>query len=153
MRLTRSDFLSVISVFEFDKKKYKFVCLRSPNGDSSSTQSRQSVMRSQAAKGSDLLTRTLKSRGHSRELSEISVGSDETNLEIETLLKRIQEMTEILEARESKLIDVSRMNMELQEQNSNFKKYGSCECARARVFSLVQASFLLIIFIAISIDS
>lgn len=110
-------------------------------------------MRSQAAKGSDLLTKTLKSRGHSRELSEISVGSDEANLEIETLLKRIQEMTEILEARESKLIDVSRMNMELQEQNNNFKKYGSRECARARVFSLVQASFSLIIFIAIFIDS
>ncbi|XP_076292494.1 TATA element modulatory factor [Lasioglossum baleicum] len=96
--------------------------ISSPNGDSSSTQSRQSLTRSQSAKGSDLLTKTLKSRGHSRELSEISVGSDETNLEIETLLKRIQEMTEILEARESKLIDVSRMNMELHEQNSNMKK-------------------------------
>nr|XP_033335751.1 TATA element modulatory factor isoform X1 [Megalopta genalis]XP_033335752.1 TATA element modulatory factor isoform X1 [Megalopta genalis]XP_033335753.1 TATA element modulatory factor isoform X1 [Megalopta genalis]XP_033335754.1 TATA element modulatory factor isoform X1 [Megalopta genalis] len=94
----------------------------SPNGDSSSTQSRQSLTRSQSAKGSDLLTKTLKSRGHSRELSEISIGSDEANLEIETLLKRMQEMTEILEARESKLIDVSRMNMELHEQNSNLKK-------------------------------
>ncbi|XP_078033782.1 TATA element modulatory factor isoform X2 [Augochlora pura] len=96
--------------------------ISSPNGDSSSTQSRQSLTRSQSAKGSDLLTKTLKSRGHSRELSEISIGSDEANLEIETLLKRIQEMTEILEARESKLIDVSRMNMELHEQNSNLKK-------------------------------
>ncbi|XP_015439030.1 PREDICTED: TATA element modulatory factor isoform X2 [Dufourea novaeangliae] len=96
--------------------------ISSPNGDSSSTQSRQSHTRSQSAKGSDLLTKTLKARGHSRELSEISVGSDEANLEIETLLKRIQEMTEILEARESKLIDVSRMNMELHEQNNNLKK-------------------------------
>lgn len=66
--------------------------------------------------------RTLKTKGHSRELSEISVGSDEMNVEIEKLLKRIQEMTEILEARESKLIDVSRMNMELHEQNNNLKK-------------------------------
>lgn len=66
--------------------------------------------------------RTLKTKGHSRELSEISVGSDEMNVEIEKLLRRIQEMTEILEARESKLIDVSRMNMELHEQNNNLKK-------------------------------
>lgn len=93
--------------------------ISSPNGDSSSTQSRQKM---QSTKGCDLLMRTLKTKGHSRELSEISVGSDEMNVEIEKLLKRIQEMTEILEARESKLIDVSRMNMELHEQNNNLKK-------------------------------
>ncbi|XP_076242030.1 TATA element modulatory factor isoform X2 [Calliopsis andreniformis] len=96
--------------------------ISSPNGDSSSTQSRQSLVKMPSGKSGDLLTKALKTRGHSRELSEISVGSDETNLEIETLLKRIQEMTEILEARESKLIDVSRMNMELHEQNNNLKK-------------------------------
>ncbi|XP_066595257.1 TATA element modulatory factor-like [Prorops nasuta] len=96
--------------------------ISSPNGDSSSTQSRQSPAKLQLIKGADLLTKTLKTRGHSRELSEISIGSDDTNLEIEKLLKRIQEMTEILEARESKLIDVSRMNMELLEQNSGLKK-------------------------------
>lgn len=73
-------------------------------------------------KESDLLTKTLKTRGHSRELSEISIGSDEVNLEIEKLLKRVQEMTEILEARESKLIDVSRINMELHEQNTSLMK-------------------------------
>ncbi|CAL7941476.1 unnamed protein product [Xylocopa violacea] len=94
----------------------------SPNGDSSSTQSRQSIGKLQSTKGGDLLSRTLKTKGHSRELSEISVGSDDANVEIEKLLKRIQEMTEILEARESKLIDVSRMNMELHEQNSNLQK-------------------------------
>ncbi|KAK2586797.1 hypothetical protein KPH14_011822 [Odynerus spinipes] len=96
--------------------------ISSPNGDSSSTQSRQSPAKLQMSKGSDLLTKTLKTRGHSRELSEISIGSDDTNLEIEKLLKRIQEMTEVLEARESKLIDVSRMNMELHEQNNSLKK-------------------------------
>ncbi|XP_015175996.1 PREDICTED: TATA element modulatory factor-like isoform X2 [Polistes dominula] len=96
--------------------------ISSPNGDSSSTQSRQSPAKLQTSKGNDLLTKTLKTRGHSRELSEISIGSDETNLEIEKLLKRIQEMTEVLEARESKLIDVSRINMELHEQNSNLRK-------------------------------
>lgn len=76
----------------------------------------------QLNKGGDLLTKTLKTRGHSRELSEISIGSDEVNMEIEKLLKRVQEMTEILEARESKLIDVSRINMELHEQNANLIK-------------------------------
>ncbi|XP_043785186.1 TATA element modulatory factor-like isoform X3 [Apis laboriosa] len=94
----------------------------SPNGDSSSIQSRQNLAKLQSTKGGDLLLKTLKTKGHSRELSEISVGSDEANVEIEKLLKRIQEMTEILEARESKLIDVSRMNMELHEQNNNLKK-------------------------------
>lgn len=68
------------------------------------------------------MTKTLKTRGHSRELSEISIGSDEANLEIEKLLKRVQEMTEILESRESKLIDVSRINMELHEQNASLMK-------------------------------
>ncbi|KAL2724492.1 TATA element modulatory factor-like isoform X1 [Vespula squamosa] len=96
--------------------------ISSPNGDSSSTQSRQSPAKLQISKGNDLLTKTLKTRGHSRELSEISIGSDETNLEIEKLLKRIQEMTEVLEARESKLIDVSRINMELHEQNNSLRK-------------------------------
>ncbi|EZA61630.1 TATA element modulatory factor [Ooceraea biroi] len=96
--------------------------ISSPNGDSSSTQSRQSPAKLQLTKGGDLLTKTLKTRGHSRELSEISIGSDEANMEIEKLLKRIQEMTEILEARESKLIDVSRINMELHEQNANLMK-------------------------------
>ena len=70
-----------------------------------------------------MLSRALKTRGHSRELSEISVGSDENNFEIEKLLKRIQEITEILEVRESKLIDVSRINMELHEHNIHLRKY------------------------------
>ncbi|XP_014210575.1 TATA element modulatory factor [Copidosoma floridanum] len=95
----------------------------SPNGDSSSTQSRQSPANSQTCvKGSDLLTRTLKTRGHSRELSEISVGSDDASLEIERLVRRLREMTDILEARESKLIEVSRANMELHEHNASLKK-------------------------------
>ncbi|KAJ8664856.1 hypothetical protein QAD02_006518 [Eretmocerus hayati] len=108
--------------------------ISSPNGDSSSTQSRQSPAKHQQQlvlqqqHGSnlmrcpDLLTKTLKQRGHSRELSEISVGSDDANLEVERLLRRVREMTEIIEARESKLIEVSRSNMELHELNSSLKK-------------------------------
>ncbi|XP_011302533.1 TATA element modulatory factor [Fopius arisanus] len=95
--------------------------ISSPNGDSSSTQSRQSPANMHCNKANDLLTKTLKIRGHSRELSEISIGSDAASLEIEKLLRRIQEMNEILEVRESKLIDVSRMNMELHEQNNHLK--------------------------------
>ncbi|XP_043280220.1 TATA element modulatory factor [Venturia canescens] len=96
--------------------------ISSPNGDSSSTQSRQSPANLHSTKGTELLQRTLKTRGHSRELSEISVGSDDGNFEVEKLLRRTQEMTEILQVRESKLIDVSRMNMELHEQNIHLKK-------------------------------
>lgn len=95
----------------------------SPNGDSSSTQSRQSPAKFHSQKSCDLLTKALKTRGHSRELSEVSVGSDDANLEIERLLRRIREMTEIIEARENKLIEVSRVNVELHEQNSVLKKY------------------------------
>lgn len=106
----------------FNVSTINVLFINSPNGDSSSTQSRQSPAKLQLSKGADLLTKTLKTRGHSRELSEISIGSDEANMEIEKLLKRVQEMTEILEARESKLIDVSRINMELHEQNANLMK-------------------------------
>ncbi|KAG8042159.1 hypothetical protein G9C98_000150 [Cotesia typhae] len=74
-----------------------------------------------SCKSGDLLTKTLKTRGHSRELSEISIGSDDGINEIDKLRKRIQELVEILEVRESKLIDVSRMNMDLHEQNNHLK--------------------------------
>ncbi|XP_074104872.1 TATA element modulatory factor isoform X2 [Cotesia typhae] len=95
--------------------------ISSPNGDSSSTQSRQSPANLHSCKSGDLLTKTLKTRGHSRELSEISIGSDDGINEIDKLRKRIQELVEILEVRESKLIDVSRMNMDLHEQNNHLK--------------------------------
>lgn len=102
----------------------------SPNGDSSSTQSRQSPAKLQPHKSCDLLAKTLnKTRGHSRELSEISFGSDDANVEIEKLLKRIQEMGEILEARESKLVDVSRNNMELHERNESLRRQATYEYA------------------------
>ncbi|KAH0540884.1 TATA element modulatory factor-like isoform X2 [Cotesia glomerata] len=95
--------------------------ISSPNGDSSSTQSRQSPANLHSCKSGDLLTKTLKIRGHSRELSEISIGSDDGINEIDKLRKRVQELVEILEVRESKLIDVSRMNMDLHEQNNHLK--------------------------------
>jgi hypothetical protein len=39
--------------------------------------------------------------------------------------QRIAEITEILESRELKLIEMSRINVELQESNSDLKRYFS----------------------------
>nr|CAD7393365.1 unnamed protein product [Timema cristinae] len=112
--------------------------ISSPNGDSSSTQSRQSPAKLQTIRGkfvmpvershspgSEVFVKVggVKVKGHQRELSEASSGgSDDIHYgEVEKLLKRITEMSEIIEARESKLIELSRMNVELQESNSDFK--------------------------------
>lgn len=105
--------------------------ISSPNGDSSSTQSRQSPakvtlvkVKEEDSPGDSLLCKmTLKkAKGHARELSEASSISDDSHCsEIERLLKRISEMTEILESRECKLIDMNRRNAELLEQNGDLK--------------------------------
>lgn len=67
-----------------------------------------------------------KIRGHNRELSEASVqsvGSDDSQgSENDKLMRRLCEMAEILEARESKLIEVSRNNADLSEHNENLKR-------------------------------
>ncbi|XP_004924180.1 TATA element modulatory factor isoform X1 [Bombyx mori] len=66
-----------------------------------------------------------KIRGHNRELSEASVQSnnsdDSQNSENERLMRRLCEMTEILEARENRLMEVSRNNAELAESNADLK--------------------------------
>lgn len=105
--------------------------ISSPNGDSSSTQSRQSPAKVALLKGkcedspadSLLCKMTMKkAKGHTRELSGASSISDDSHSsEIDRLLKRISEMTEILESRECKLIDINRRNAELLEQNNDFK--------------------------------
>ncbi|CAG9824421.1 unnamed protein product [Phaedon cochleariae] len=103
--------------------------ISSPNGDSSSTQSRQSPIKHNIKSKSDdsaidsLLCKMAMKRvkGHTRELSEASSVSDDFPSEIDRLLKKMAEMTEILESRESKLIDVNRRNVELQELNSDLK--------------------------------
>uniref|UniRef100_A0A6P7GEF4 TATA element modulatory factor n=1 Tax=Diabrotica virgifera virgifera TaxID=50390 RepID=A0A6P7GEF4_DIAVI len=103
--------------------------ISSPNGDSSSTQSRQSPAKQTCTRtkmeGSDSLLGRLtlkKVKGHNRELSEASSISDDLHPpEVDRLLKKIAEITEILESRESKLIDVNRRNAELQEVNSSIK--------------------------------
>lgn len=61
-----------------------------------------------------------KLKGHNRELSEASSISDDS--EIDRLVKRITEVTEILESREAKLIEISRKYIELQEVNNDLKQ-------------------------------
>ncbi|KPJ20438.1 TATA element modulatory factor [Papilio machaon] len=66
-----------------------------------------------------------KIRGHNRELSEASVQSNTSDesqgSENDRLMRRLCEMAEILDARESRLMEVSRSNAELIESNSNLK--------------------------------
>ncbi|KAK4876753.1 hypothetical protein RN001_009259 [Aquatica leii] len=105
--------------------------ISSPNGDSSSTQSRQSPAKLSSIKHKpgdanvDVLLGKMtykKNKGHTRELSEASSISDDSHsTEIDRLLKRISEMTDILELREAKLIDFSRRNAELQEINNDLE--------------------------------
>lgn len=101
--------------------------ISSPNGDSSSTQSRQSPAKQTCSKlksdnTKEVLCRLAMKRpkGHKRELSEASCTSDEFySLELDRLIKRISEITEILESRESKLIEVNRRNADLEEKNAD----------------------------------
>ncbi|CAH0730095.1 unnamed protein product, partial [Brenthis ino] len=66
-----------------------------------------------------------KIRGHNRELSEASIQSntsDESQCsENDRLMRRLCEMAEILDARENRLMEVSRSNAELAECNASLK--------------------------------
>ncbi|XP_014257466.1 TATA element modulatory factor-like isoform X2 [Cimex lectularius] len=62
-----------------------------------------------------------KIKGHHREPSEASSGGSEEGNDVEKLLKRISEMSELLQARETKLLDLSRANAALHESNSSLK--------------------------------
>lgn len=98
--------------------------ISSPNGDSSSTQSRHSPTKicSSAKHKCDTNVDAIlgkmtfqKNKGHNRELSEVSSISDDSHSsEVERLLKRVQEVTDILESREAKVIEINRRNVELQ---------------------------------------
>lgn len=67
-----------------------------------------------------------KIRGHNRELSEASVQSNTSDesqgSENDRLMRRLCEMAEILEARENRLMEVSRSNAELAEHNETLKR-------------------------------
>lgn len=66
-----------------------------------------------------------KIRGHTRELSETSIQSNTSDesqgSENERLMRRLCEMAEILDARENRLMEVSRSNAELAENNVELK--------------------------------
>lgn len=66
-----------------------------------------------------------KIRGHNRELSETSIQSntsDESQCsENDRLMRRLCEMAEILDARENRLMEISRNNAELVECNASLK--------------------------------
>lgn len=57
-----------------------------------------------------------KAAGHYRTGSEVSVSGSEDNNggEVDRLLRKLSEMNEVLEARESKMVEMSRANLELQ---------------------------------------
>lgn len=101
------------------------------NGDSSSTQSRQSPAKQLKLKHTEPSVELLnkitlkKAKGHTRELSGASSISDDSS-EVDRLLKRIAEMTDILESRESKLIDMNRRYVELQEANGDMQRQLDC---------------------------
>ena len=76
--------------------------------------------------------------GHARTSSEISVsGSEESSscggngghmsilnqTEVDRLLRKLSEMNEVLEAREAKLVETSKANMELMEKNTDLTRY------------------------------
>ncbi|XP_055536207.1 TATA element modulatory factor [Wyeomyia smithii] len=95
--------------------------ISSPNGDSSSTNSgayRTSPLKIPDGKGNiDIMM--IKKRGHNRELSEVSVqsvNSDDLS-ETDKLMRRIAEVSDILEQRELRLLELGRQNAELHEQN------------------------------------
>lgn len=100
--------------------------ISSPNGDSSSTNSayRPSPLTAVSQKG-NFEQIGIKKKGHCRENSEVSMHSDDSNFssqtEVEKLLKRICELSELLEVREFKLVEMGRQNAELQDRNFEFK--------------------------------
>lgn len=64
-------------------------------------------------------------QGHTRTSSEISaVGSEESfsQIEMDRLLRKISELTEVLEVRETKLVEMSKTNLELQEKSVDLQR-------------------------------
>ena len=65
--------------------------------------------------------------GHFRTCSEISSVSCHSESgdsgDTDRLQKKIYELSEILEARETKMVELSRSNLELQEQNLDLARY------------------------------
>lgn len=107
--------------------------ISNPNGDSSSTNSvcRTSPLKSHITtipgKKNNVPAdfKVSSKKGHCREPSEVSTQSDDSQLsnnsETDKLLRRISELSEILESREIRLIEMGKQNAELQEKNAEFQ--------------------------------
>lgn len=99
--------------------------ISSPNGDSSSTNSVHKVSPLNCSMQHPELS---KKKGHSRELSTHSMqsnASDDSRFsyqpETDRLMRRISELTDILESREFKLMELGRENAELREKYAEMK--------------------------------
>ncbi|GAB0099385.1 TATA element modulatory factor [Sergentomyia squamirostris] len=99
--------------------------ISNPNGDSSSTNSvyRASPMKDNGSKYPGGEFSGVKLKGHCREASVASsqsIGSDELSnpSELERLQRRVSELSELLEKREYKLVELGRQNAELQEKHA-----------------------------------
>lgn len=97
--------------------------ISNPNGDSStnSTTTRTSPQKFKelcgAMKGNQHGLHGLKTKGHHREPSEISLLSEDSQSELDKLVNRISELNQVIEAREQRLLQSERQNAELLERN------------------------------------
>ncbi|XP_050332261.1 TATA element modulatory factor [Bactrocera neohumeralis] len=97
------------------------------NGDSSSTNSLtrisplkwKKLMSSQGVGQST--TMTCSKKGHFRGPSEISILSEDSQSELDRLMQRISELSDTLEARELRLLQLERQNLELQQRNAEME--------------------------------
>lgn len=106
--------------------------ISSPNGDSSSTNSAYKVSPAMCSADGNAVSSAAaamsKKKGHCRESSAHSIqstASDDSRFsvsETELLLRRISELTEVLESREYKLMELGREHAELFERNSEMKQ-------------------------------
>ncbi|XP_054728475.1 TATA element modulatory factor isoform X2 [Anastrepha obliqua] len=93
------------------------------NGDSSST---NSMTRASPLKWKKLMSGQPSSlpsskKGHIRGPSEISILSEDSQSELDKLLHRISELSDTLEARELRLLQLERQNVKLQERNAEIE--------------------------------
>ncbi|XP_014091461.3 TATA element modulatory factor isoform X1 [Bactrocera oleae] len=97
------------------------------NGDSSSTNSltRISPLKWKKLMSSQGLgqttSMTCSKKGHFRGPSEISILSEDSQSELDRLMQRISELSDTLEARELRLLQLERQNLELQERNAEIE--------------------------------
>ncbi|XP_055910245.1 TATA element modulatory factor [Eupeodes corollae] len=91
--------------------------ISNPNGDSSSV---NSASRNSPLKQAKVVFPPTK-KGHFREPSEVSTISEDSQSDTEKLMHRISELSEILESRELRLLELARQNAALQDKNNDYQ--------------------------------